>query len=75
MQFTAMLRYDPTDPFSARLSVQLYRAGIEIEGIPTVIQGGLMQHVYCTSVLPLSEILRTLSTLGDDILCVDIGER
>ena len=77
MQFTAMLRYDPSDPFTLKLGSMLGSVGIHIDGVPTVIQGGQMQHVYLTSSLAtIADVLTSLALVaGDDLLGIIIGEQ
>jgi hypothetical protein len=77
MRFTAMLRYDPSDPFTLKLGSELGAVGIHIDGVPTVIEGGRMQHVYLTtSLATLADVLESLAFVaGGDLLGVSIGEQ
>lgn len=70
MQFTAMLRYDPSDPFTLKLGRLMSSVGIHIDGIPTVIQGGEMLTCGCTLDPPAASVRR----YHESVLQYQLGE-
>lgn len=78
MEFTAMLRYDPRDPFGKMIFGLLAKAGLHVQGIPTVINGNEMQHCYfkaSDNYVSLAAVVGTLASITQGhLLGVRIGE-
>lgn len=76
MQFTAMVRYDPEDPFSVEMFAGLHRRGIEVMGLPTVVGHGEKAHVWleASDAVPVHMICAALDAeLGPNLLGLRIG--